>query len=116
MRVTLHGTPGCVAVPEYVGHGAPGLPASRYANRHRVGIYRVCRHEHDQAGAVASYATDLAERPALVAAARAELAGTELACWCPPGTLYHGDVLIRVVAGAEPVELFTQLGERADQR
>jgi hypothetical protein len=87
----------------YVGRGAPGLPASRYANRHRVGACRICRHEHDQAGAVAAYARDLAEQPDLVAAARAELAGVDLACWCRLEARCHVDVLLRVVAGADPV-------------
>jgi hypothetical protein len=86
----------------YVGRGAPGLPASPYRNRHRAGPCRPCGVEHDRAGAVAAYARDLAARPALVAAARAERAGADLACWCRPGELCHADVLLSVVGGAEP--------------
>lgn len=39
---------------------------------------------------------------ALVAVARAELAGRALACWCPPNRRCHSDVLLAVVAGEEP--------------
>ncbi|SCL21179.1 protein of unknown function [Micromonospora aurantiaca] len=87
----------------YVGRGAPGLPGSRYANRHRAGHCRVCRVEHDRAGAVAAYARELEERPELVDAARRELAGADLACWCRvDGQPCHGDVLALVVAGLSP--------------
>jgi len=87
----------------YVGRAAPGLPASRWANRHRVGWCRVCRAEHDQAGAVAAFERELAGRPELVIAARRDLAGVDLACWCRVGAgPCHGDVLVRVAAGGEP--------------
>lgn len=44
--------------------------------------------------------------PGLVAAARADLAGHDLACWCPPDVLCHGDLLITMVLAdpARPVE------------
>jgi hypothetical protein len=41
----------------------------------------------------------------LVATARHELAGADLACWCHPHIgLCHADVLALVVAGAEPLD------------
>ncbi|MFE0532031.1 DUF4326 domain-containing protein [Micromonospora parva] len=87
----------------YVGRGAPGLPGSRYANRHRAGHCRVCGVEHDRAAAVAAYARDLEQRPELVDAARRELAGADLACWCRvDGGPCHGDVLALVVVGHAP--------------
>ncbi|MEV4494047.1 DUF4326 domain-containing protein [Micromonospora coxensis] len=87
----------------YVGRGAPGLPGSRYANRHRAGHCRVCRVEHDRAGAVEAYARELEQSPDLVDAARRELAGADLACWCRvDGQPCHGDVLALVVAGLSP--------------
>ena len=98
--------PGRVVV--YIGRGAPGLPASRYANRHRVGACRACTKTHDQASAVAAYAGDLARHLDLLTAARAELPGTDLACWCPPDALCHGDVLAAVVAGTDPRHLATR--------
>jgi hypothetical protein len=88
----------------YVGRAAPGLPASRWSNRHRIGTCRVCGGErHDRAAAVAAYARDLADRPDLVAAARRELAGADLACWCRAGEACHADVLLAVAAGADPL-------------
>ncbi|MEV0732360.1 DUF4326 domain-containing protein [Polymorphospora sp. NPDC050346] len=88
----------------YVGRGAPGLRASRYANRHRVGLCRVCQVDHDRAGAVLAYGQELDRQPDAVAAARRELAGADLACWCRPGTgPCHVDVLLLVVAGDDPL-------------
>lgn len=84
-------------VPEgavYVGRGAPGLAASRYANPHRVGQCRICGTHHDQSDAVAAYARYLDDRPDLVAAARRELAGVDLACWCRLDAPCHADVLL----------------------
>ena len=52
--------------------------------------------------AVEKYRQHLAEHPELVAAARAELAGKDLACWCAPELPCHADVLLAVAAGAEP--------------
>ncbi|MEV0005906.1 DUF4326 domain-containing protein [Micromonospora sp. NPDC050980] len=87
----------------YVGRAAPGLPASRYANPHRVGSCRRCGREHDQADAVAAYADDLDRQPDLVAAARRDLADVDVACWCRENVLLcHGEVLLRVAAGAAP--------------
>jgi hypothetical protein len=50
--------------------------------------------EHGPAAAVALYRTWLTTRPDLVAAVRAELAGRDLACWCPPQRPCHADVLL----------------------
>ncbi|MEU9508724.1 DUF4326 domain-containing protein [Micromonospora sp. NPDC048170] len=86
----------------YAGRASPGLPASRYANPHRVGSCRRCRREHDQADAVAAYADDLDRQPDLVAVARRDLAHVD-ACWCRENVLLcHGEVLLRVAAGATP--------------
>jgi hypothetical protein len=87
-------------VPEgavYVGRGAPGLPASRYANPHRIGPCRRCGTVHDRAAAVAAYEQDLAGEPALLERARRELRGRDLACWCRLDLSCHADVLLRVV-------------------
>lgn len=87
----------------YVGRAAPGLRASPYANPHRVGTCRRCGHEHDQAGAIAAYAADLDRQPDLVAAARRDLVAVDVACWCRQDVLLcHGEVLLRVAAGATP--------------
>jgi Domain of unknown function (DUF4326) len=77
----------------YVGRAAPGLPGSSWANRHRVGQCRICCQEHDRSGAVRAFAADLAGQPERRAAARAELAERDLACWCRTGPC-HADVLL----------------------
>jgi len=55
--------------------------------------------EYGRARAVALYRQHLADRPDLVADARRELAGYDLACWCQPGQLCHADVLLEEVNG-----------------
>ena len=46
--------------------------------------------------AVARYRSWLAQQQALLAAARSELAGRDLVCWCPSGEPCHADVLLEV--------------------
>jgi hypothetical protein len=66
-------------------------PHSKFANPYRVG------HEaQDAAEAVSMYRLYLMARPDLVAAARAELRGRTLACWCRPGDPCHADVLLEM--------------------
>lgn len=87
----------------YVGRPAPGLAGSPYANRHRAGTCRACGQQHDRAGAVIAYARDLASRQDLVAGARRDLVGVDLACWCRLDTSpCHAEVLLLVAAGHEP--------------
>ncbi|MFJ8582651.1 DUF4326 domain-containing protein [Micromonospora sp. NPDC093277] len=54
-----------------------------------------------RAEAVARYRAWLAEQPDLIVAARADLAGKTLACWCPPGQPCHADVLLTVANTSE---------------
>jgi hypothetical protein len=89
----------------YVGRGVGGLRASRYANPHTTGPKgcKLCgRRVHSHAEAVSRYRTYLRGEPELVAAARAELAGRDLACWCKPEQDCHADLLIVVAAGEDP--------------
>lgn len=94
----------------YVGRRAWGLPASPYANPHRVGKpCRVCGGgvRHTDVEAVALYRQYLRAHPELVEQARVDLAGRDLACWCPtPETdrpdMCHAAVLLAVVGGARP--------------
>ncbi|NMO93937.1 DUF4326 domain-containing protein [Actinomycetospora sp. TBRC 11914] len=51
---------------------------------------------------IALYRRWLAQQPDLVARARDELAGHDLACWCAEDEPCHADVLLRVAAGGEP--------------
>ena len=94
----------------YVGRAAPGLRSLMWGNPHRVG--KPCggcqaRHGepviHDQGTAVLHYGLDLRDSPVTVSLARQDLAGRDLACWCPFNIPCHGDVLLRVAAGMDPL-------------
>lgn len=54
------------------------------------------RNLRPRSEAVREYRDYLATRPDLVAAARRELAGRDLACWCPLDEPCHADVLLDV--------------------
>jgi hypothetical protein len=43
------------------------------------------------------YRQHLADHPELIEAARRELAGRDLACWCRPAETCHADVLLEIV-------------------
>jgi len=78
----------------YVGRGAPGLAASRYSNP-----FPVSAHGLPEASRL--YVEHLALRPDLLERAQRELAGRDLACWCPlPAAgepdLCHAAVLLDV--------------------
>jgi hypothetical protein len=89
----------------YVGRSAPGLTGSPYANPHRVGHCQRCDTRHDQIGAVDAYTCDFVEQPDWVAAVRRDLAGRDLACWCPltdgegRPVPCHADVLLGIANG-----------------
>ncbi|WIM94302.1 DUF4326 domain-containing protein [Actinoplanes oblitus] len=89
----------------YVGRAAPGLKASPFHNGHKVGgTCRICGRTHDRADSVTTYSRELAADPERIERVRAELAGADLACWCSLDGPCHGDVLIRVAAGADPID------------
>lgn len=84
----------------YVGRAAPGLPRSPFANP-----YKVDRDVADAAAAVERYRTKLLLDQGFAAAAAEDLAGFDLACWCPlppPGQpdLCHAAVLLEFVAAS----------------
>lgn len=83
----------------YIGRAAPGLPASKYANPFKVKVHGVTE-------AVELYRRYLAEHPRLVEAARRELAGRDVACWCPEPAagepdLCHGRPLLDAIKQGE---------------
>jgi hypothetical protein len=86
------------ALQQRAGSGAEGPavwvgPGSVWANP-----FDVAAEPHSLAVAVARYAVWLAGRADLLAAARAQLGGRDLACSCPlDGTACHRDVLLDVV-------------------
>jgi hypothetical protein len=65
---------------------------SRWGNPYRVA-------EHGRARALALYRWDLYSMPGLLDEARRELAGRDLACWCPLDEACHADVLLAAVNG-----------------
>ena len=78
----------------YAGRPAPGLRGSPYASQPAPDrVCRLCGVTHDRDDALAAYERDLDDNPALVAAARRELADVEIACWCRPEVACHVDVL-----------------------
>lgn len=53
----------------------------------------------DREAAVRLFRRFLGARPDLQETVRAELAGHDLCCWCPPDQACHADVLLAVAAG-----------------
>jgi len=76
----------------YVGRQAPGLRRSPLANPFPVG-------EHGRDGAIALFHEHLLTTPGLLDAARAELAGRDLACWCKTTESCHADLLLYITNG-----------------
>jgi uncharacterized protein DUF4326 len=97
-----------IAAPRRLRLGrAPGwrLPAGavavarpgRWGNPYRVGDpWRGFRAATDPAHAVALYRSLIASSPTFRALVRIELAGRDLACWCPLDALCHADVLLTI--------------------
>ena len=61
----------------------------------------VLTNECDRDAIVDQYRKWLMTKPELVAAARKELKGKILGCWCTPRSC-HGDVLAKVAEGEDP--------------
>lgn len=77
----------------YVGRAAPGLPASRFRNPYPVRTHSLTESRR-------LFNTHLLANPELVEQARRELAGKDLACWCPLDAEWcHGDDWLIVVNG-----------------
>jgi hypothetical protein len=85
-RVQLRRTKGWRKPP-----GAVVARPTRWGNPYGVA-------DHGRAQAVALYRQHLEQHPELVTAARRELAGKDLACWCPLDWPCHADVLLEVAA------------------
>lgn len=70
-------------------------------------IYEPDAHYAHVADVDRQFAVDLfrwwvTTRPALMAQIREELAGKDLACWCPLDQACHADVLLAIAAGETP--------------
>ena len=57
---------------------------------------------YSRISAVEAYRVHLARHPELVEAARCELVGKDLACFCPLDQPCHGDVLLELANGLLP--------------
>lgn len=69
---------------------------TKWGNPYRMGAGGFTRAE-----AITKFRAYLAGRPDLIEAARRELAGKDLVCFCAP-LQCHGDVLARVANGGSP--------------
>jgi Domain of unknown function (DUF4326) len=71
---------------------------SRWGNPYRVGV------DGNRAQCAYRYRTalEMDELPFSADDVRRELAGADLACWCPPGEPCHADVLLEVANGRPP--------------
>jgi hypothetical protein len=83
-------------VPMQSPNGLPcayvGRP-TRWGNPYRVGE----ANTQTRAEAVDAFRKHILSRPLLITAARRELRGKNLACWCPcDGQLCHADILLAV--------------------
>lgn len=58
---------------------------------------------HGRAQAVALHQRHLSEHPDLIDTARRELAGRDLACWCPLDEPCHADTLLNIANQRPPV-------------
>lgn len=68
---------------------------SRWGNPYAVA-------DHGAEKAVRFFRARIEASPDLRAAVRAQLAGRDLMCWCPPGTPCHADVLLTIANAPEP--------------
>ena len=96
----------------YVGRGSRWGNPARVVYRKDTGGWHV---EHDRGAgvgtwptargargfAVEAYRAYLDAHPELVAAARAELRGRDLMCWCTVGDPCHADVLLEIANAAD---------------
>lgn len=71
---------------------------SKFANPHRP----ASRSTEANVAAVEQYRAHLRAHPELIDAIRAELAGVNVACWCPLTMPCHGDVDLAVAVGEDP--------------
>jgi hypothetical protein len=83
--------------PRVLNRGTDGVPAGAiYVGRPtKWGNPYPLKKEADRAACLERYEKYLQQRPDLKAAARRELRGKDLVCWCAPKAC-HADVLLRI--------------------
>jgi hypothetical protein len=82
----------------YIGLGMPRrrLAGSRFGNPFKISP------DGDRSEVIERYRRMLCDAPELVEAAKRELRGRDLVCWCAPDPC-HGDVLLEIANGADGV-------------
>lgn len=96
---------GAVVVARPARWGNPFVVGAPYRNGRLPGGGVEHGTVASRAHAVNLYRGYLEDRPDLVTAIRAELAGRDLCCWCPPEAPCHVDVLLEVANAAAPAEV-----------
>ena len=86
---------GAVKVDRTTPWGNPFIVSPRARPGAGSGVGRICVPTVEDA--VACFEIWASEQPEFLTAARAELAGRDLACWCKVGAPCHADVLLRMV-------------------
>lgn len=82
----------CKKEPFDVYIGRPSMWGNPFSNKNgTLATFQVATVEE----AVAAYEAWIETQPDLIAAAKRELKGKILGCWCKPGPC-HGDVLLRI--------------------
>lgn len=94
---------------------------SRWGNPHPVG--RPCKPcggtVHDLGASLTLFRRHLDSNPDLVERARRELAGRDLACWCPPDRPCHADIWLELVNRPAPdpgAEIAAEINRRLAER
>ncbi len=87
----------------------PGAVSVAYPTKWQNPFRPTHRSTESNFAATAEYCCYLHQHPDLVKAARDELAGLDLACWCTAELLCHADVLLRITAGEEPIAVLVDL-------
>lgn len=86
-------------LPKIWGHGDNSASSAVYVGRpSRYGNPYVIGRDGSREQVVAKYREWLCEQPELVEAARLELRGKDLVCWCAPFAC-HADVLLEIANG-----------------
>lgn len=99
IRVQLSRRKGWRMPPNTVSVARPG----RWGNPHVIGACPWCDGEkHTPEEAVAEFRKDITADPVLIAMARDELRGKNLACWCPLDRPCHANVLLEIANGETP--------------
>lgn len=89
--------PACPTDAVYVGRAWRDVPASKFGNPFHVGQRRSNFEPSDapRMRAIEQFREWLLSKPELVEAAKAELRGKHLVCWCAP-LACHADVLLEI--------------------